>query len=124
MKRLIVAGVLIVVISIIHFGGNMYIKNVIKESKNMLEECIDEYKSGENSEAAAEKLKNYWGEKEDFLSVFAHHDNIDEIELAINSLTVYSKIKDTEIFYEYSGTVETLLHQLLEDNSFNMHSIL
>lgn len=124
MKRLIAVGIITVIIAVIHFSGNVYIKKVIKESNHLLENCIEEYNNDANPELAAKKLKNYWGEQEDFLSVFAHHDNLDEIEKAIDSLTVYSKTKNSEIFYEYSGTVKTLLHQLMEDNSFNMHSIL
>ncbi len=124
MKRLIAAGVIAVIIAAIHFSGNIYIKKVIKESNHLLESCITEYKKSANPEVAAKKLKNYWDKQEDYLSVFAHHDNLDEIERAINSLSVYSQTENSEIFYEYSGTVKTLLHQLLEDNSFNMHSIL
>ena len=124
MKRLIASGIIAVIIAVIHFSGNIYIKNVINESNHLLENCIEEYKNDENPESAAKKLKDYWGKQEDYLSVFAHHDHLDEIERAINSLSVYSKTKNSEIFHEYSGTVKTLLHQLLEDNSFNMHSIL
>ncbi len=90
----------------------------------MLEECIEEYKTDSSPEAKAEKLQKYWSDREDYLSIFAHHDNIDEIERAIDSLAVYSKTESSEIFYEYSGSVKTLLHQLYEDNSFSMHSIL
>ena len=124
MKRLIAAGVLTVIIAIIHFSGNIYIKNVIKECNEILDNCVSEYKINASPQEKAKKLQEYWGKKEDLLSVFSRHDNIDEIERAIDSLAVYSKTKNSEIFYEYSGTVKTLLHQLYEDNSFNMHSIL
>ena len=70
-----------------------------------------------------EELEKFWGEKEKLLSVFANHSEIDEIELAIYSLKVYSETSDNEIFYEYSGTVKTLLHQLLEDTIPSVHSI-
>ena len=124
MKRLIAAVVLAVIVAVIHFTGNTYIKNVIKECNEQLETIVADYKKDISPKENAEKLRKYWGEKEDFLSIFARHDNIDEIELAIDTLAVYSKTKDSEIFYEYSGTVKTLLHQLYEDNSFSMHSIL
>ena len=124
MKRLIAVGVITVIIAVIHFSGNVYIKNVIKESNHLLENCIEEYKNEAKPELAAKQLKDYWGKQEEYLSIFAHHDNLDEIERAIDSLAVYSKTENSEIFYEYSGAVKTLLHQLQEDNSFNMHSIL
>ncbi len=124
MKRLIAAAVLTIIIAAIHFSGNIYIKNVIKESNKLVETCIEDYKKDISPKVHADKLKTYWSDNEDYLSIFAHHDNIDQIELAIDTLNVYSETKDSEIFYEYSGTVKTLLHQLYEDNSFSMHSIL
>ena len=124
MKRLIAAAVIAAIVAVIHFTGNIYIKNVIKECNVQLETIVADYKKDISPKENAEKLRKYWGENEDFLSIFARHDNIDEIELAIDTLAVYSETKDSEIFYEYSGTVKTLLHQLYEDNSFSMHSIL
>lgn len=124
MKRLIAAGVLTFIIAIIHFGGTAYIKKVIDQSNYILADCVSEYESNLNPEVKAQKLQKYWSDQEGFLSVFAHHDNIDEIERAIDSLAVYSSTQNSEIFYEYSGAVKTLLHQLYEDNSFSMHSIL
>jgi predicted component of type VI protein secretion system len=124
MKRLIAAGVLTVIIAVIHFSGTTYIKKVINQSNNLLADCVSEYESNLNPEEKAKKLQKYWSNQEDFLSIFAHHDNIDEIERAIDSLAVYSSTQNSEIFYEYSGAVKTLLHQLYEDNSFSMHSIL
>ncbi len=124
MKRLIAAAVLTLMVAVIHFSGNMYIKNVIEQSKILVDECIADYNKETSPKEKAEKLQKYWGDNEDYLSIFARHDNIDEIELAIDTLAVYAETKDSEIFYEYSGTVKTLLHQLYEDNSFSMHSIL
>lgn len=124
MKRLIAAGVLTVIIAIIHFSGTIYIKNVIDEANSLLTECVTEYSENSSPKEKAVELEEYWSERESYLSIFAHHDNIDEIESAINSLVVYSSTENSEIFYEYSGTVKTLLHQLMEDNSFSMHSIL
>ena len=124
MKRLIAAAVLTAIVAAIHFSGNVYIKKVIKESNNLVEICIEDYKKDISPKSHADELKKYWGDNEDYLSIFARHDNVDEIELAIDTLAVYAETKDSEIFYEYSGTVKTLLHQLYEDNSFSMHSIL
>ena len=124
MKRLIAAAVIAAIVAVIHFTGNIYIKNVIKECNVHLETIVADYKKDISPKENAEKLRKYWGEKEDFLSIFARHDYIDEIELAIDTLAVYSETKDSVIFNEYSGTVKTLLHQLYEDNSFRKHSIL
>ena len=72
MKRLIAAGVLTVIIAIIHFGGTTYIKKVIDQSNYILADCVSEYESNLNPEAKAQKLQKYWSDQEGFLSVFAH----------------------------------------------------
>lgn len=123
MNRLIAALILAIVITGVCIIGNTYIDNVVRKSNNLIDECINYYNTNNNPESKANELKKYWSKNEGILSIFAHHQNIDDIELAINSLVTYSNTKDSQIFYEYWGTVKTLLHQLSEDNSPNMHSI-
>ena len=124
MKRLIAAAILLVFVVASYLTGYFYVNNTYKTANSMLEECINIYEQNNNAHIATQKLKDFWSEKEGTLSVFANHSSIDEIELAISSMLVYSNTKDNEFFYEYSSTVKTLLHQLLEDSKPNMHSIL
>ena len=91
MKRLIAAVVLAVIVTAVHFSGNIYIKKVIKESNQMVENCISDYKKDVSPKVHAEKLQKYWSDNEDYLSIFAHHDNIDESELAIDTLAGYAE---------------------------------
>lgn len=123
MKRLIAAAFLALFIGAVYFTGNFYIKSVLKKSGNLVEECISDYKTQNNADNSAKKLEEYWNENEGLLSVFAHHSDIDEVELAVSSLVIYSTSGNEDIFYEYSGTVKTLLHQLYEDASVSMHSV-
>lgn len=123
MKRLIAAGVLLLFVIGAYIWGYLYIDTACSQANKYLQKCISVYESDIDAAQEAEKLENYWSEKEKGLSFFANHADIDEIELAINSLKSYSSSKNNEIFYEYSGTVKTLLHQLMEDTSPNIHSI-
>ena len=120
MKRLIAAAVLAVIIAAVYFTGNFYIKNVLHDSYNLVDECNKNYELKQNPKKSAEK---YWSNNEGLLSVFAHHNHIDEVEKAIDTMIIYSNTDNNELFYEYSGTVRTLLHQLYEDNSLTMHSV-
>lgn len=124
MKRLISVVILLAIITTVYFTGDIYIKKIINESYTLVENCTKNYNNNKNATKSAEKLKKFWSENEGILSMFAHHDSIDVLEKAIDSLVIYSKTKNSEIFYEYSATIKTLLHQLYEDNSFSMHSIL
>lgn len=124
MKRLIAAGVLLIVVTLTYFSSVAYIKHTYNETSELLEDCITAYNNKKGAETAAKKLGDYWDKHEQNLSIFANHGRIDEIELAISSIEIYSKTEEKEIFSEYTGTVKTLLHQLLEDTLPSFHSIL
>jgi len=123
MKRLIAAGILSLFIAAVYFSGNLYIDHVLDKSYAYVDKCTKNYNEQKNAEKIAIEFKKFWNTNEGYLSVFAHHSSIDEIEKAINSLVVYSKVSSSEIFYEYSETIKTLLHQLSEDAGISMHSI-
>lgn len=124
MKRLIAAVVLIISVAVIYSVGYFYIDATCEKTDTLLNECVSAYKEGENVNLYTVKLENYWSEKEKTLSVFMNHNSIDEIELAIENLAVHSRYKENEMFYEYSATIKILLHQIMEDTAFGMHSIL
>lgn len=123
MKRLVAAAVLLLFVVTVYIWGYIYIDNACEQADTYLQKCLKVYEADKDATAEAEKLENYWSKKEKGLSFFANHGKIDEIELAISSLKTYSKTKDNEIFYEYSGTVKTLIHQLMEDTKPTAHSI-
>lgn len=123
MKRLIAAAALLGFVIAAYFTGYAYINNTCETAKKLVEECISVYERDNNAHSATKILNDFWSENEGTLSIFAHHSSIDEIELAISSMLVHSNVPDNEIFYEYSSTVKTLLHQLMEDSTPNMHSI-
>ena len=123
MKRLIAAAVLLIIVVTTYICSYIYIDTTCKEANKLLNECVEIYTSDQNAAASAKKLNKFWGKKEKPLSFIANHTSIDEIEMAIGSLVSYSNSPENEIFYEYAGTVKTLLHQLMEDTKPGIHSI-
>jgi len=124
MRRLIAAVLLLVIVLVSYLISFFYIKNTCDNANRILDECINLYEQDLNASKKAEELNKYWSGHEKYLSVFANHSMIDDIELAISSLLIYANTDDNVIFYEYSGTVATLLHQMMEDTRPSMHSIL
>ena len=124
MKRLIAAGILLCVVIATYLSAVFYIQHVCDETEILLNDCINAYNNQKNAEKTAKKLNKYWNKHEQTLSIFANHNSIDEIELAISSIEIYSSTSEKEIFKEYTGTTQTLLHQLLEDTYPSLHSIL
>jgi len=71
LKRLIAAGILFVLVLAAYLTGHFYIKNTCDTAKELLNECINAYETQNEAGSKAEKLKNYWTEKEKPLSFFA-----------------------------------------------------
>ncbi len=122
MKRLIAAGILLAAVIAAYVSGFMYITKTCDETKELVLRCEEAYNGGE-AYKHAEELNNLWDEKEKALSFFINHDRIDDIELEISSLLLYSKTKDEILFYEHIETLKMLLHQVKEDTRISVHSI-
>lgn len=124
MKRLIPAFILLIIVVLVYYLGYSYTLSTCNKADELLNNCNNIYQNDNNAYKSAKKLEEFWSKREGKLSVFANHSDIDQIELAISSLVVYSDSPDNKIFYEYLSTVKTLLHQLKEDSKPSMHSIL
>ena len=124
MKRLIAAAVLSATLLTLFVTSYLYITKTCEQTKVMLSRCSKAYESGDNAYEIAEELDTFWNKKEPLLSVFTSHSKIDDIEEAIYCLKLYSKTEEKEIFYEYHGIVNILIHQLLEDTKPGVHSIM
>ncbi len=124
MKRLIAAAVLGVILLILYSTSYFYVTNTCTKTKELLKECRVAYDKQHDAEKKAEEINEFWNKKEPILSIFSSHNKIDDIEEALYCLEIYSKTDEKEIFYEYHGTVEILIHQLLEDTKPGVHSIL
>lgn len=123
MKRLIVAAILFVVVIATYLTSLFYITDSCDKAKSMVENSISVYTKNQTAKKEARDLENYWNKKEPLLSVFVNHDRIDDIETAISLMNVYAKIPKNELFYEYADNLKMLIHQILEDTKFTMHSI-
>ena len=123
MKRLIAAGILLVFVITSYIVSYSYIDKTCQKTNKMLNECVTAYQENKNPKEKAENLKDFWKRREKGLSLFSNHQSIDEIELAIELLSVYSTSSQKELFFEYSEKVKTLVHQLKEDAIPGTHSI-
>lgn len=123
MKRLIIAGILLVLVVATYITSLKYITTSCKETKTLLNSAVEVYKQNQTAEAEAKEMSEFWDKKERILSAFVEHDRIDDIEQAISHLNIYAKEEDNVLFYEYADTVSVLLHQIMEDTKITTHSI-
>lgn len=123
MKRLIPASILIIIVLTVYLISLNYITDSCKEANELLELSVTEYEKNGTSYEKTKNLNDFWNEKEKYLSFFVNHTHIDDIELAISSLVVYSKDKSNILYLEYADKVKVLLHQIKEDTKISTHSI-
>lgn len=123
MRRLIPAGILLIFVITIYSASHGYIMKICDEVKQMIDNCETAYKSQTEAVTAAEALEEYWDEKEKLLSFFVNHSLIDDIELSVSTLKVYSATEDNIIFYEYSDKLKILIHELTEETNFSVVNI-
>ena len=122
MKRLIAAGILLAAVMAAYISSLMYITKTCDKTKELILRCEEAYSEGE-AYKYAEELSSLWNEKEKALSFFMNHNRIDDIELEISSLLLYSETEDEILFYEHIETLKMLLHQVKEDTRISVHSI-
>lgn len=122
MKRLIAAGILLAAVMAAYISSLMYITKTCDETKELILRCEEAYSEGK-AYKYAEELSSLWDEKEKALSFFMNHNRIDDIELEISSLLLYSETEDEILFYEHIETLKMLLHQVKEDTRISVHSI-
>lgn len=122
MKRLVSAGILLTLVLVSYLFSLHYITKSCDEAKNLVYACEKEYADGD-AQTAATALRDYWDGKEKLLSFFVNHNHIDDIELELAALTLYSKTDREILFYEHIETLKILLHQIEEETRPNTHSI-
>ena len=122
MKRLIAAGILLAAVIAAYISSLVYITKTCDQAKEIIIRCEEAYKD-EKAHEAAEELSDLWDKKEKVLSFFVNHSRIDDIELEISSLLLYSKTEDEIFFYEHIESLKMMIHQIKEDTRISVHSI-
>ncbi len=123
MKRLYVAGTLLILVITTYVVSLNYIKLSCDKANTLLDTSLKTYEQQKTSERETKELIDFWSKKEKILSAFVNHDRIDDIEKAISLLNLYSKSPNNQLFYEYADTTKVLLHQIMEDTKITTHSI-
>lgn len=122
MKRLIIAGLLLIIVAAIYITSFKYITYSCEKSQKLLESSVEIYETGKSAKNAVTVLEKYWNTREKFLSFFVNHDNIDKLEENIALLKLYSS-ENNIFFRQYAENIKVLLHQITEETKFSAHSI-
>ncbi len=125
MKRLIAAGVLLVLLIAILLGGRLMTEHYTDEFGERITTCESEYKEGNKKSAAklAADIKADWEKAHRRLSSFINRETVDEIVLCATRLESYAKTEEDKMFLCECETFKMLLHHMLESEQFTILSI-
>ncbi len=123
MKRLIPAGILLLLVILSYALSLTYITKSCDKTKDLINQSIEIYSQNKTAENKTKEIKEYWQKEEKMLSFFVNHTHIDKIEQAISTLNIYAKEEDNVLFYEYADLIKVMLHQIEEETRITVHSI-
>lgn len=120
MKRLIAAGILLVLVFAVTVTGFVTTQKHYDRMKTLIYDCRTEYENG-NKKSAAEKaaeIEKYWEEQENTLLMFLNRDCIDEIALSATRLAAYAEGGDDVLFCAELRLCRALLEHMHDGEQY------
>ena len=92
MKRLIAAGVLILIIMISCISGNIIIGNNCNYIIKLVEDCENSYNRDRSATIRLSgKLEKEWQSRETLLSAYSNHGYIEDVKASLAKLVPYAE---------------------------------
>lgn len=100
MKRLLAAGVLILLVAAINIGSYLVTEKYCTEMSNYVTQCRNIYENGDKKAAAekAAEFEKYFGKAELYLAIFINRGGIDDIGMSVTRLGSYAESGDDTLF--------------------------
>ncbi len=126
MKRLIVAGFLLIFVIGIIIGGRLITEHYSDSFISRIEECEALYESGDKKTAAikAAEIEDDFSAAHHRLVAFINRNTIDEIVSSITRIKSYAAGEDDLLFESECEIAKMLLRHMLESESLSPLSIL
>lgn len=126
MRRLLAAGILLLLIAALCLTGTFSARAAYDRLDRLLDECercgrLDDL---DGAVAAAGRLAADWAASEDRLSLFFNHGELDEIGAAIALLEPYAAAGDRALYLGTCRLADRLLRRLCGEEGFRWHSVL
>lgn len=121
MKRLIAAGIILVLITTISITGITVIRKNSAEVERRMKE-IHEMPVAENKKA--EEFVKYWESKRELLAIFVNHKEIDEIGRIAALMASAERTGNKTDMLEAADEISFIMHGIEEDEQFSWFTIL
>lgn len=115
MKRLIPAGIILILLITICFCSHSYIDKSCKQTVS----DIEKYR---NQTITASVLEDNWKNQKENMSIFVNHEFLDKISIYIGQLTVSDTAANPAAFDTTYKNILTVLSMIKEEQRFGLHS--
>ena len=126
MKRLCVAFLIFLSLSLYNLYAEYYVLNLCDDLIEMLQICAEDIRQEKYSQAenAVSKLYDIWEEKDDILSVFIGDDSVIEPRKSIVSILLSIRDGNFDECLINIRECQGYFHDIKENNSTNLSNIL
>lgn len=121
MKRLIAAGIILVLIATISITGITVIRKNSIEVERRMNEILD-FPATENKKA--EEFVKYWESKREILAVFVNHEEIDEIGRIASLMASAERTGNKTDMLEAADEILFIMNGIEEDEKFSWFTVL
>ncbi|MBQ8545702.1 MAG: DUF4363 family protein [Clostridia bacterium] len=118
MKAFIFAGLSILILILIVVVNGIYVSSVSKELEELSTELSFDDKNG------LEELESYWRKNETIVCLSISHNDIDNLNIAIDVLKSKQKNGEDSGFYEYKAMLLNYIEEIRNKERVHIHNIL
>lgn len=122
MKRLIAAGVILVLVLITSTMGIFMINSTAIEVEKRIEQIQSTAFS--DSGKRAENFFYFWEQKRELMAVFVNHNEIDEIGRLAAKMVSAERAKNSTDLFEAANEILFIVRGLKEDEQFSLYTLL
>lgn len=122
MKRLIAAGIILVLVLITSTLGIWMISSTADEVEKRIER-IQKYTFSDTGKMA-EEFFYFWEEKRELMAVFVNHEEIDEIGRLAAKMVSAERAENSTDLFEAANEILFIVRGLREDEQFSLYTLL
>lgn len=122
MKRLIAAGIIAIMVTIISVVGIGIINSVVDEAETRIKKI--ESSAFDDTGKMAEEFFYFWEGKREILSVFVNHEKIDEIGTLAARMVSAERGENSLDLFESANEILFIIRGLREDEQLSLYTLL
>lgn len=122
MKRLIIAGVILLCIAGLNALAMVTVNKSTEKALKMVKNV--ETAVADNRPAQAKRLRDFWQDTSEKLSVFVNHNDVDEIGRITEKMIVAAETNNESDLKCFAGEIKYILENINEEEKLTVFSIM